>query len=82
LFETNKKKGGNGMTTMEYLTSKKITPVIRIVASSNKAEAFVTMTIEQFEEYGKYCAEQAWAFAGVKTFNEWWAEFQRKEATE
>lgn len=46
------------MTTMEYLTSKKITPVIRIVAGSNKAEAFVTMTIEQFEEYGKHCAEK------------------------
>lgn len=46
------------MTTTEYLTSKKITPVIRIVAGSNKAEAFVTMTIEQFEEYGKHCAEK------------------------
>ena len=34
------------------------------------------------QEYGKYCAEQAWAFAGVKTFNEWWSEFQRKEETE
>lgn len=46
------------MTTTEYLTKKKITPVIRIVAGSNKAEAFVTMTIEQFEEYGKHCAEK------------------------
>lgn len=45
------------MTTTEYLTKKKITPVIRIVGS-NKAEAFVTMTIEQFEEYGKHCAEK------------------------
>lgn len=33
------------------------------------------------QEYGKYCAEQAWAFVGIKTFNEWWAEFQRKEET-
>ena len=46
------------MTSLEYLTSKKITPVIRIVAGSNKAEAFVTMTIEQFEEYGKHCVEK------------------------
>lgn len=37
--------------------------------------------LKAMQEYGKYCAEQAWAFAGVKTFNEWWAEFQRKEAT-
>jgi hypothetical protein len=37
--------------------------------------------LKAMEEYGKYCAEQAWAFVGVKTFNEWWAEFQRKEET-
>ena len=35
--------------------------------------------LEAMQEYGKHCAEQAWAFAGVKTFNEWWEEFQRKE---
>ena len=42
------------MTSVEYLMSKKITPVIKVVEGSNKAEAFVTMTIEQFEEYGKH----------------------------
>lgn len=41
-----------------------------------------SLILKAMEEYGKYCAEQAWAFAGVKTFNEWWSEFQRKEATE
>lgn len=87
------------MTSVEYLMSKKITPVIRIVAGSNKAEAFVTMTIRQFEEYGKYCAEQAWKEAiqqhsmlslsnmvnggfVMKSPDEWWSEFQRKEAQE
>ena len=38
-----------------------------------------SLILKAMQEYGKYCAEQAWAFAGVKTFNEWWAEFQRKE---
>lgn len=51
-------KGGNKMTSVEYLMSKKITPVIKVVEGSNKAEAFVTMTIEQFEEYGKHCTEK------------------------
>ena len=46
------------MTSVEYLMSKKITPVIKVVEGSNKAEAFVTMTIEQFEEYGKHCTEK------------------------
>lgn len=76
------------MTSLEYLTSKKITPVIRIVAGSNKAEAFVTMTIEQFEEYGKYCAEQAFTagfYEGQEyypsTFSDFWSEFQSKEET-
>ena len=39
------------------------------------------------EEYGKYCAEQAWKAKGSMTvyhgdFEDWWSEFQRKEATE
>lgn len=41
-------------------------------------------------EYGKHCAEQAWREAErnmlrsvrVITFESWWSEFQRKEATE
>ena len=41
-----------------------------------------SLILKAMEEYGKYCAEQAWAFAGVKTFNEWWSEFQRKEEAE
>ncbi len=48
------------MTSVEYLMSKKITPVITVVGESNKAEAFVTMTVEQFEEYGKHCADKAY----------------------
>jgi hypothetical protein len=38
-----------------------------------------SLILKAMQVYGKYCAEQAWAFAGVKTFNEWWSEFQRKE---
>lgn len=46
--------------------------------------------IDALEEYGKHCAEQAWREAErnmlrsvrVITFESWWANFQRKEATE
>lgn len=45
--------------------------------------------LKAMEEYGKYCAEQAWREAErnmirsvrVITFESWWAVFQRKEAT-
>ena len=43
--------GDNGMTSVEYLMSKHITPVIKVVGESNQLEVFVTMTIRQFEEY-------------------------------
>lgn len=49
----------------------------------------VEEALEAMQEYGKYCAEQAWREAErnmirsvrVITFESWWAEFQRKEAT-
>ena len=77
------------MTSVEYLMSKKVTPVIKVVGESNQSEVFVTMTTEQFEEYGKYCAEQAFTagfYEGQEyypgTFSDFWSEFQRKEETE
>jgi hypothetical protein len=48
------------MTSVEYLMSKKITPVIKVVGESNQSEVFVTMTIRQFEEYAEYCADKAY----------------------
>lgn len=48
------------MTSVEYLMSKKITPVIKVIGESNQSEVFVTMTIRQFEEYAEYCADKAY----------------------
>ena len=46
--------------------------------------------LKAMQEYGEYCAEQAWIESEtnmlrsvrVITFESWWSEFQRKEATE
>lgn len=45
--------------------------------------------LEAMQEYGKYCAEEAWKEGSANmlrsvriiTFVDWWSEFQRKEAT-
>lgn len=40
------------------------------------------MMIDAMEEYGKYCAEEAYFIDRHIPFERYWSEFQRKEETE
>ena len=44
-----------------------------------KAQPEYKTIIEAMQEYGKYCAEEAYYIDSHVPFEKWWSEFQRKE---